>query len=168
MSRDGSTLIISDRKHSMHIREKETAISYLPQPLIVAASHDFFFDDDMIAKQECWFVRIKPLPCGLAILPVYDNGSALSPELFDLTKDNLADKFADGVSMVASLSFTLSYPNLAAALHIFIIAYKNVLAVAVISVVSIESATVLVSKEERKKDEPVSESDDDLSFSLFD
>ncbi|XP_020262562.1 60S acidic ribosomal protein P0-like [Asparagus officinalis] len=112
--------------------------------------------------------RIKPLPCGSAILPVYDNGSVLSPELLDLTKDNLADKFADGVSMAASLSFTLSYPTLAAALHMFVNAYKNVLAVAVISVVSIENATVLASKKKGKKDEPVGESDDDLGFSLFD
>ncbi|XP_020249061.1 60S acidic ribosomal protein P0-like [Asparagus officinalis] len=113
-------------------------------------------------------IRIKPLPCGLAILPVYDNGSVLSPELLDLTKDNLADKFADGVSMVASLSFTLSYPTLVAALHMFVNAYKNVLVVVVISVVSIENATVLAFEEKGKKDEPVGESDDDLGFSLFD
>ena len=83
-------------------------------------------------------------------------------------KDNLADRFADGVSMVASLSFTLSYPTLAAALHMFVNAYKNVLAVVVISVASTENAAAFASKEKEKKDEPVGESDDDLGFSLFD
>ncbi|XP_020263149.1 60S acidic ribosomal protein P0-like [Asparagus officinalis] len=107
--------------------------------------------------------QIKPLPCGLAILPVYANGSVLSPELLNLT-----DKFANGISMVASLPFTLSYPTLAAAIHMFVNAYKNVLAVAVISVVSTENATFLASKERGKKDEPGGELDDDLGFSLFD
>ncbi|XP_020254029.1 60S acidic ribosomal protein P0-like [Asparagus officinalis] len=101
--------------------------------------------------------------------PLWSLWDGYSPELLDLTKDNLADKFVDGVSMIASLSFTLSYPTLAAALHMFVDAYKNVLAVAVISVVSIENATVLASKKKKgKKDEPVGESDDDLGFSLFD
>ncbi|XP_020263281.1 60S acidic ribosomal protein P0-like [Asparagus officinalis] len=232
MSRDGSTLIISDRKHPMHIREEEATISYLPQPLIVATSHDLFLDDDMIAKQECglvsflresvsnlasvtkilstaglgWEIRkgnkvgpseaalltklgelikkgnkvgpseaalltklgIKSFSYGLVILSVYDNGSVLSPEVLNLTEVDLVDKFAVGVSVVASLSLTLSYPTLAAALHMFVNAYKNVLVVAVISIASAENATAIASKEKEKKDEPVGESDDDLGFSLFD
>ncbi|XP_020271036.1 60S acidic ribosomal protein P0-like [Asparagus officinalis] len=111
---------------------------------------------------------IKPFSYGLAILSVYDNGSVLSPEVLNLMEDDLVDKFAAGVSMVASLSFALSYPTLVAALHMFVNAYKNVLAVAVISIASAKNAVALASKEKEKKDEPVGESDDDLGFSLFD
>ncbi|XP_020262997.1 60S acidic ribosomal protein P0-like [Asparagus officinalis] len=93
--------------------------------------------------------EIKPFSCGLAILSVYDDGSVLSPEVLNLTEDDLVDKFAAGVSMVASLSVALSYPTLAAALHMFINTYKNVLAVAVFSIASVKKAVALASKEER-------------------
>ncbi|XP_020242998.1 60S acidic ribosomal protein P0-like [Asparagus officinalis] len=111
---------------------------------------------------------IKPFSYGLVILSVYDNGFVLRPEVLNLTEDDLVDKFAAGVSMVASPSSTLSYPTLAAALHMFVNAYKNVLVVVVISVASAENAAALASKEKEKKDEHVGESDDDLGFSLFD
>ncbi|THU45622.1 hypothetical protein C4D60_Mb02t19920 [Musa balbisiana] len=74
---------------------------------------------------------IRPFSYGLVILSVYDNGSVFSPEVLDLSEDDLIEKFAAGVSMVTSLSLAVSYPTLAAAPHMFINAYKNVLAVAI-------------------------------------
>ncbi|KAK4385351.1 60S acidic ribosomal protein P0 [Sesamum angolense] len=74
---------------------------------------------------------IRPFSYGLVVLSVYDNGSVFSPEVLDLTEDDLIEKFALGVSMVTSLSLAIAYPTLAAAPHMFINAYKNVLAVAV-------------------------------------
>nr|CAD1834613.1 unnamed protein product [Ananas comosus var. bracteatus] len=74
---------------------------------------------------------IRPFSYGLVIQSVYDSGSVFSPEVLDLTEDDLIEKFAAGVSMVTSLSLALSYPTLAAAPHMFINAYKNVLAVAI-------------------------------------
>ncbi|XP_020266358.1 60S acidic ribosomal protein P0-like [Asparagus officinalis] len=115
-----------------------------------------------------WPSRIKSLSCGLAILSVYDNGSVLSPEVFNLIADDLVDKFAAGVSMVASLSFALSYPTLAAAHHMFVNTYKNVLVVAVVPIASARNVAVPASKEVEKKDEPVDESNDDLGFVSFD
>ncbi|THG22799.1 hypothetical protein TEA_025644 [Camellia sinensis var. sinensis] len=74
---------------------------------------------------------IRPFSYGLVVLSVYDNGSVFSPEVLHLTDDDLMVKFASGISMVAALSLALTYPTLAAAPHMFINAYKNVLAVAV-------------------------------------
>ncbi|XBI72709.1 hypothetical protein VPH35_066606 [Triticum aestivum] len=54
-----------------------------------------------------------------------------SSEAALLAKEDLMEKFACGVSMVASLSLAVSYPTLAAALHMFLNGYKNVLALAV-------------------------------------
>jgi large subunit ribosomal protein LP0 len=71
---------------------------------------------------------IRPFSYGLVVTNVYDGGSVFSPEVLDLTDDDLVEKFASGV---ASLSLALSYPTLAAAPHMFINGYKNVLAVAV-------------------------------------
>jgi large subunit ribosomal protein LP0 len=138
---------------------------------------------------------IRPFSYGLVVQSVYDNGSVFSPEVLDLTEDDLVEKFAAGVSMVTSLALAISYPTLAAAPHMFINAYKNVLAVAVATEYSFPeadkvkeflkdpskfavaaapaaaaggSAPAAAAKEEEKKDEPAEESDDDMGFSLFD
>ncbi|CAL5085198.1 unnamed protein product [Urochloa decumbens] len=137
---------------------------------------------------------IRPFSYGLQIVNVYEDGSVFSPEVLDLTEDDLVEKFATGVSMVASLSLALSYPTLAAAPHMFINGYKNVLAVAVETdysyphadkikeylkdpskfavaapAAAADSGAAAAPKEEEKKaEEPAEESDDDMGFSLFD
>ncbi|XP_073123185.1 large ribosomal subunit protein uL10 [Henckelia pumila] len=139
---------------------------------------------------------IRPFSYGLIIITVYDNGSVFSPEVLDLTEDDLIEKFATGVSMVTSLSLAISYPTLAAAPHMFINAYKNVLAIAVetdysfpqadkvkeyladpskfavaaapVAASDAGGAPAAAAKEEEKKEEPAEESDDDMGFSLFD
>ncbi|XP_010941551.1 large ribosomal subunit protein uL10 [Elaeis guineensis] len=139
---------------------------------------------------------IRPFSYGLVIQAVYDNGSVFSPEVLDLTEDDLVEKFAAGVSMVTSLSLALSYPTLVAAPHMFINAYKNVLAVAIATEYTFEqaekvkeylkdpskfavaapveaaaaaaAAPAAAAKEEEKKEEPAEESDEDMGFSLFD
>ncbi|KAK3228615.1 hypothetical protein Dsin_000496 [Dipteronia sinensis] len=137
---------------------------------------------------------IRPFSYGLVVQSVYDNGSVFSPEVLDLTEDDLVEKFATGVSMVTSLALAISYPTLAAAPHMFINAYKNVLALAVVTEYSFPeadkvkeflkdpskfavaaapaaasggSAPAAAAKEE-EKDEPAEESEDDMGFSLFD
>lgn len=73
---------------------------------------------------------IRPFSYGLVVESVYDNGSVFEPEVLNLTEDELVEKFASGVSMITSLSLAISYPALAAAPHMFLNAYNNVLAVA--------------------------------------
>ncbi|KAK1299500.1 hypothetical protein QJS10_CPB14g01731 [Acorus calamus] len=138
---------------------------------------------------------IRPFSYGLIVLTVYDNGSTFSPEVLDLTEEDLIERFATGVSMVTSLSLALSYPTLAAAPHMFINAYKNVLAVALATEYSFPQADEVkeylkdpskfavaaapvaaadsaapsaAAPVEEKKEEPAEESDDDMGFSLFD
>ncbi|CAJ1861207.1 unnamed protein product [Sphenostylis stenocarpa] len=138
-------------------------------------------------------LAIRPFSYGLVVVSVYDNGSVFSPEVLDLTDDDLLNMFAAGVSMVSSLSLAISYPTIAAAPHMFVNAYKNVLSVAVATEYSFPqadevkeylkdpskfavavaaapdtgSAPADAAKEEEKKEEP-EESDDDMGFSLFD
>ncbi|XP_022744250.1 60S acidic ribosomal protein P0-like [Durio zibethinus] len=138
---------------------------------------------------------IRPFSYGLIVLSVYDNGSVFSPEVLDLTEDDLIEKFASGVSMVTALSLAISYPTLAALPHMFINAYKNILSVAVATEYSFPqadkvkeyladpskfavaaapiaadagAAPAAAPAEEEKKPEPEEESDDDMGFSLFD
>ncbi|KAL6973979.1 hypothetical protein U1Q18_028161 [Sarracenia purpurea var. burkii] len=86
--------------------------------------------------------------------------------------------------MVTSLSLAISYTTLAAAPHMFIIGYKNVLTVAVETEYSFPQADKDPSKfaaavapvaaapaaatVEEKKEEPGKESDDGMGFNLFD
>ncbi|KAF6158617.1 hypothetical protein GIB67_040131 [Kingdonia uniflora] len=140
---------------------------------------------------------IRPFSYGLVVLSVYDNGSVFSPEVLDMTEDDLLEKFAAGISMVTSLSLAISYPTLAAALHMLINAYKNLLSFAVATDYSFPLAdkvkeyladpskfvsaaapvaaasscaapAVAAAKEEDMKEEPAEESDDDMGFNLFD
>ncbi|GAB4859965.1 60s acidic ribosomal protein P2 [Ancistrocladus abbreviatus] len=140
---------------------------------------------------------IKPFSYGLVVLSVYESGSVFSPEVLDLTEDDIAAKFAVGVSMVTSLAMALSYPTIAAAPHMFINAYKNLLAVAVETEYTFKQAEEVkeylkdpskfvaamvlgpatdasappaaTAKEEEKKEEPEEEDDDDGGlFGLFD
>lgn len=74
---------------------------------------------------------IRPFSYGLLVLSVYEGGSVFSPEVLNLTDDDLVAKFTSGLSMVASISLAISYPTIAAAPHMFINSYKNALAVAV-------------------------------------
>ncbi|KAL5721093.1 hypothetical protein ACHQM5_013696 [Ranunculus cassubicifolius] len=137
---------------------------------------------------------IRPFSYGLVVETVYDNGSVFSPEVLDLTEDDLLGRFATGVSMVTALALAISYPTLAAAPHMFINGYKNLLAIAVSTdysfpqadkvkefladpskfavaaapVAAADSGSAPAAAEEEKKDEPAEESDDDMGFSLFD
>lgn len=62
---------------------------------------------------------------------MYDDGSVFSPDVLDLTEEDLVEKLAVAVATLTSASLAISYPSLAAAPHMLVNAYKNVLAVAV-------------------------------------
>ncbi|XP_076941521.1 large ribosomal subunit protein uL10-like [Bidens hawaiensis] len=138
---------------------------------------------------------IRPFSYGLVVQTVYDNGSVFSPEVLDLTEDDLVEKFALGVSMVTSLALAIHYPTVAAAPHMLINGYKNLLAVAVETDYSFSLAdkvkeyladpskfavaapvaadtgsapAAAAAPAEVKKEDPEEEEDDDLGFSLFD
>ncbi|KAJ4970090.1 hypothetical protein NE237_003189 [Protea cynaroides] len=140
---------------------------------------------------------VRPFSYGLVVMSVYDSGTVFSPEVLDLTEEDLAVKFATGLSMLTSLSLAISYPSLAAAPHMFINAYKNVLAVAVATKYSFPQADKVkeylkdpakfavamapaaaaasgaapagaAKAKVEEKEEPAEVSDDDMGFSLFD
>ncbi|KAG5603067.1 hypothetical protein H5410_034437 [Solanum commersonii] len=74
---------------------------------------------------------IKPFSYGLIVQSVYDNGSVFSPEVLELTDNDLVARFAAGLTNVVGLSMILDYPTLAAIPHMFINSYKNVLSFAI-------------------------------------
>ncbi|KAL6194691.1 PREDICTED: 60S acidic ribosomal protein P0-like [Fragaria vesca subsp. vesca] len=140
-------------------------------------------------------LAIRPFSYGLVVQMVYDNGSVFSPEVLDLTEEDLAVKFASSASNVAALALAISYPTVVAAPHMFLNAYKNVLAVAVATEFSFPQADKVkeylkdpskfaalaapaaatggaaapaAAAKEAKKEEPAEESDEDMGLGLFD
>jgi len=137
-------------------------------------------------------LNIKPFHYGLQISQVYDNGAIFSPEVLDITDDDIIKKFSSGISNIAAASLAMGYPTVASIPHSIVNGFRNVAAVCLEADIDIpqiqgikdfladpsafaaaapaaEAAPVEEKKEEAKKDESdESGSDDDMGFGLFD
>eukprot|EP01083_Nonionella_stella_P252710 870367_1 len=76
-------------------------------------------------------LNIRPFEYGLKVASIFDDGAAFSPEILDLTADDLAAKFFSAVRVVAALGLRLGIPNLASVPHSFANAFKKILAISV-------------------------------------
>jgi len=75
-------------------------------------------------------LSIQPFSYGLAVQQVYDNGAIYSPEVLDVTTEELLARFQQGVNNVAAVSLEIGYPTKASIPHSVVNAFKNLLAVA--------------------------------------
>merc|ERR1712111_84273 len=55
----------------------------------------------------------------------YDQGSVFSPEILDITDDDIKDKFMAGVANVAAVCLEIGYPTIASAPHSIANGMKN-------------------------------------------
>jgi len=139
-------------------------------------------------------LNIRPFHYGLVCTTVYDNGAVFSPEILDITDDDIVKKFTSGIANVAAVSLAVGYPTVASVPHSIINGFKNVAAVcletdidipqikgikefladpskfvAAAAPVAAEAAPAADAKAEAKKEESdESGSDDDMGFGLFD
>lgn len=72
---------------------------------------------------------IKPFTYGLEIECIYDNGSVFTPDILDVTEQDIENFFQFGVSEIAGLSLGAEIPTIASVPHSIINGYKNVLAI---------------------------------------
>jgi large subunit ribosomal protein LP0 len=134
-------------------------------------------------------LNIQPFSYGLIVQQVFDNGTVFSPDVLDMTTDELRKRFQQGVQNVASLSLAIDYPTKASVPHSIANAFKCLLALAAETSIDFKeaekikeylsdpskfaaapaaaSAPVETKKPEAKKEEPVEESDDDFTMDLF-
>ena len=75
-------------------------------------------------------LNIQPFSYGLAVQQVYDNGAIYSPEVLDVTTEELLARFQQGVCNIAAVSLEIGYPTKASIPHSVVNAFKNLLAVA--------------------------------------
>jgi len=136
-------------------------------------------------------LNIRPFHYGLVVNSVYDNGSLFSPEVLDITDDDIISKFCSGVSNIAAVSLAVGYPTAASVPHSVINGFKKVAAVCLEADIDIPQIATIKEyladpskfaaaaapvaadageqkKEEAKKEESEEESDDDMGFGLFD
>jgi len=139
-------------------------------------------------------LNISPFTYGLMILQVYDSGTVFSPEILDITDDDIRANFMQGVTNLACVSLSIGYPTAASAPHSIANGFRNLLAVAAATDINFKEAEEMKeiladpsklaaltaaasaaapaaaeTKAEAKKEESEEEeSDDDMGFGLFD
>merc|ERR1712124_178428 len=128
-------------------------------------------------------LKISPFTYGLEIQQVYDQGTVFSPEVLDITDDDIRAKFLEGVRNVASVCLQIGYPTVASVPHSIVNGFKNLLAIAAETDITFPEAEQMkafladpsafavaapVAAEEEAKEESEEESDDDMGFGLFD
>merc|ERR1712078_867514 len=83
-------------------------------------------------------LKISPFTYGLDILTIYDNGSTFSPEILDITEDDIRARFMGGDQNVASVSLAIGYPTVASVPHSIANGFKNLMAVAAVTEIEFE------------------------------
>merc|ERR1712115_78339 len=78
-------------------------------------------------------LNVSPFTYGLIIEQVYDSGTIFSPEILDITDDDLRSRFMEGVCNIAALSLAIGYPTVASVPHSIANGFKNLMAVAAVT-----------------------------------
>lgn len=76
-------------------------------------------------------LKIYPFTYGLVLRQVYDQGSCYSPEVLDITPEDVLSKFLNGARSVAAVSLQIGYPTVASAPHSIVNGFKKLLAISV-------------------------------------
>jgi len=136
-------------------------------------------------------LNISPFTYGMVVVQIYDQGNVFPPDVLDVSTDELIDRFLTGVKTIAALSLALNYPTIVSVTHSLVNAYKNLLAIALVTEYSFEgaekakeylanpeafavaAAPVAVAADAEAAPAPAEEeekedSDDDMGFGLFD
>jgi len=132
-------------------------------------------------------LNIKPFLYGMEIKFVYDDGAILTPEIFNMSPDEILGKFKTGVNNLTALSLGLGLPNELSIPHIIVNGFKNLAAIGLETGLKFKELDNLSSgpapaqevkasepakpveakKEEKKKEEKKEEEDVGLGGGLF-
>merc|ERR1711872_754464 len=113
-------------------------------------------------------LNIKPFHYGLVVSQVYDNGAVFSPEILDITDEDILKKFTSGISNIAAacLEADIDIPQIATIKEF--LADPSKFAAAAAPAAESAAAAPVEEKKEAAKEESESGSDDDMGFGLFD
>jgi large subunit ribosomal protein LP0 len=85
-------------------------------------------------------LNISPFTYGMTVVQIFDQGNVFPPDVLDVSTDELVGRFLTGVKTIAALSLALNYPTIASVTHSLVNAYKNLLAIALVTDYSFEGA----------------------------
>ncbi|ORX56660.1 ribosomal protein P0 [Piromyces finnis] len=138
-------------------------------------------------------LNISPFTYGLTVEHIYDNGNVFTPEVLDITDEDLIENLVNGIKNIAALSLEISYPTVASVPHSLANGYKNLIAISLVSdyclesvkelkelldnpeaLASLQAASAAAATTEETgaaaaaEEEEEEESDSDMGFGLFD
>jgi len=136
-------------------------------------------------------LNISPFTYGMSVVQIYDQGNVFTPDVLDVSTDELVNRFLAGVQTVAAISLALNYPTIVSVTHSLVNAYKNLLAIAIetdymfegaekvkeylanpeafaVAAAPVAAADAGGAPAAEEKEEEKEESDDDMGFGLFD
>ncbi|VDP21858.1 unnamed protein product [Heligmosomoides polygyrus] len=113
---------------------------------------------------------VTPFSYGLVVLQVYDNGTIYTPDVLDMTTDELRRRFMIGVRNVAAVSLAMKYPTIVSVAHSLArgeaAQIKEFLANP--SKFAAAAAAAAAAAETKKEEVKEESEDEDLGFGLFD
>jgi large subunit ribosomal protein LP0 len=89
-------------------------------------------------------LNISPFTYGMTVVQIYDQGNVFSPEVLDISTDELVNRFLTGIKTVAAISLALNYPTIASVTHSLVNAYKNLIAIALATEYTFDGAEKVV------------------------
>lgn len=89
-------------------------------------------------------LNISPFTYGMTVVQIYDQGNVFPPDVLDVSTDELVNRFLTGVKTIAALSLALNYPTIVSVAHSLVNAYKNLLAIALVTDYTFEGAEKVV------------------------
>jgi large subunit ribosomal protein LP0 len=78
----------------------------------------------------CQKLNIKPFAYGMEILYVFDEGTVLTPEIFNMDPHTITEKFRKVANNMAALSLALGQPNALSVPHMIVNSFKNIASIA--------------------------------------
>jgi large subunit ribosomal protein LP0 len=113
-------------------------------------------------------LNIKPFAYGMEIYRVYDDGTILTPEIFNMNPADIISKFSNAANKIAAISLAIGQPNQLSAQHLVLNGFKNIASIALgagLKIKALESlgsgsqapAPKVEAKAEEKKPEPKKE-----------
>lgn len=85
-------------------------------------------------------LNISPFTYGMTVVQIFDSGNVFSPDVLDIDESELIDRFLSGIKTIAAISLALNYPTIVSVSHTLVNAYKNLIAVALVTDYSFEGA----------------------------
>jgi large subunit ribosomal protein LP0 len=89
-------------------------------------------------------LNISPFTYGMTVVQIYDQGNMFTPDVLDISTDELINRFLTGIKTVAAISLALNYPTIASVTHSLVNAYKNLIAIALVTDYTFDGAEKVV------------------------